>query len=1628
MSPGNLFADFTVLVVVVLAVAAPPVSGQRSVYPSANLSTLWVNNKVLDTVTYDDGSTVRAIVLRSPQTFSDPSFAAGFFCTPPCQEFIFAVFILTATHAQNPLPVTTMAQVVWCANRANPVGENATLELTGDGDLVLREKANGRLIWSSGTSGQSVRRMEITEQGNLVLFDQRNMTVWQSFDHPTDALVPGQSLLQGKMLRANASPTNWTEGNPDDIIPLPEAKSTQYIRLESDGHMKLYEWFTEGKWTMVLDVTKQLLLDDCAFPTVCGGYGICTGGQCSCLIQSNSSSRYFQPIDYRRQSLGCAPVTPISCQEMKNHQLLTLTDVSYFDMGQIIMNAKNRDDCKQACLKNCSCRAVAFRYGQNDSNGECQSVTEVFSLQSIQPEKVNYNSSAYLKINPSSDPTQKKLKTILGATLAATITLVMVVIIAIYTSAKKLGEGGFGSVFEGKIDEERVAVKRLEGASQGKKEFMAEVETIGSIEHINLVRLIGFCAEKSHRLLVYEYMPRGSLDRWIYYHHNNAPLDWCTRCRIILDIAKGLCYLHEECRRKIAHLDIKPQNILLGENFNAKLADFGLSKLIDRDQSNVMTVMRGTPGYLAPEWLTSPITEKVDIYSFGVVLMEIISGRKNIDISLPKESVQLINLLREKAQNNQLIDMIDKHGNDMVSHKEEVIQMMKLAIWCLQNDSSRRPSMSTVVKVLEGAMSVENCLDYGFFNASSITHPHVLLHLLRQYYLVQDERRARRRVVDHFGVRQPSAGNGEAVFSVTTSAHRRLCNSSTMRLANRPNPFCFGVMVAAVVAVVLAAAAPSVSGQRSDYPMANLSTRWVNNAAVLPHSVTYSDGSAVRAIVLRSPKALYGPSFAAGFFCTPPCQAFLFAVFIVYTNSGAGITSVVNGMAQVIWSANRASPVGENATLELTGEGDLVLREANGRLVWSSGTSGRSVAGMEITENGSLVLFDQRNGTVWQSFDHPTDALVPGQSLQQGMRLTANTSTTNWTESKLYMTVLPDGLYGYVESTPPQLYYKPQVRINKSGQNLTRVTFTNGSLSIFVPSTQPGNTDNSIALPSAKSTQYIRLESDGHLRLYEWSGTESKWTMVSDVIKIFPDDCTFPTVCGEYGICTSGGGQCICPVENNSSTSYFHPVDERKANLGCAPVTPISCQEMKNHKFLTLTDVSYFDESQIIVNAKNKDDCKQACLKNCSCRAVAFRYGQNDSDGQCQSVTEVFSLQSIQPETVHYNSSAYLKVQITPSASDPTQNKKKTILAATLAAITTLVLVVIVAIYVRRRRKYQELDEELDFDILPGMPTRFSFEKLRECTDDFSKKLGEGGFGSVFEGKIGEESVAVKRLEGARQGKKEFLAEVETIGSIEHINLVRLIGFCAEKSNRLLVYEYMPRGSLDRWIYYRHNNAPLDWCTRCKIIMDIAKGLCYLHEECRRKIAHLDIKPQNILLDENFNAKLADFGLSKLIDRDQSKVVTVMRGTPGYLAPEWLTSQITEKVDIYSFGVVLMEIVSGRKNIDISQPEESVQLINLLREKAQNDQLLDMIDKHSNDMVSHQEEVIQMMKLAMWCLQNDSSRRPSMLMVVKVLEGAMSVENCLDYSFFNANSVISAQGNPSTYSAPPQASILSGPR
>ncbi|XP_055823314.1 G-type lectin S-receptor-like serine/threonine-protein kinase SD2-5 [Solanum dulcamara] len=311
----------------------------------------------------------------------------------------------------------------------------------------------------------------------------------------------------------------------------------------------------------------------------------------------------------------------------------------------------------------------------------------------------------------------------------------------------------------------------------------------------------------------------------------------------------------------------------------------------------------------------------------------------------------------------------------------------------------------------------------------------------------------------------------------------------------------------------------------------------------------------------------------------------------------------------------------------------------------------------------------------------------------------------------------------------------------------------------------------------------------------------------------------------------------------------------------------------------------------------------------------------------------------------------------------------------------------------------------------------------------YHRKLGEGGFGSVYEGTLSNGTkIAVKHLDGLGHMMESFLTEAKIVGGIHHVNLVKLIGFCAENSQRLLIYEHMVNGSLDRWIYQKNQENGLTWHARRRIITDIAKGLAYLHDECSQKIIHLDIKPQNILLDQGFNAKISDFWLSKLIEKDKSKVVTRMRGTPGYLAPEWLRSVITEKVDVYAFGIVLLEVLCGRKNLDLSQADEDVHLLSVFEIKVEQQQLMDIVDKNNEDMQIHKEAVTEMMSIAAWCLQGDFTKRPSMSLVVKALEGFVSVETNLDYDFTSLPEVAADNQQREDTISLMLPSIISGPR
>ncbi|TYH50602.1 hypothetical protein ES332_D10G217600v1 [Gossypium tomentosum] len=360
--------------------------------------------------------------------------------------------------------------------------------------------------------------------------------------------------------------------------------------------------------------------------------------------------------------------------------------------------------------------------------------------------------------------------------------------------------------------------------------------------------------------------------------------------------------------------------------------------------------------------------------------------------------------------------------------------------------------------------------------------------------------------------------------------------------------------------------------------------------------------------------------------------------------------------------------------------------------------------------------------------------------------------------------------------------------------------------------------------------------------------------------------------------------------------------------------------------------------------------------------------------------------------------------------------------------IVLCAFLLVVAIFFFRRFKngFQLVEEDNYLDNMLKMPTRFSYKDLKNITKNFSNKLGEGGFGSVCQGTLPTGSeVAVKHLFYVGPINKSFISEVQTIGNLNHFNLVSVVGFCAEKFNRFIVYEFMVNGSLDQWIFKTNQQLALGWQVRKKIILDIAKGLAYLHEDCNQKIIHLDIKPQNILLDVNFNAKISDFGLSKLIERDQSQVITRMRGTPGYMAPEWLSSVITEKVDVYSFGIVVLEILCGRQNIDESQLDENRHLLELFRRYQEEGKLLDLVDECNGDMHSNATEVMEMMKVVASCLQTEHANRPSMSSLVKLFEGSVDVVINMDEDSQNELTLeVEVESLASTVAD----SVLSGPR
>ncbi|KAA8540024.1 hypothetical protein F0562_026716 [Nyssa sinensis] len=286
-------------------------------------------------------------------------------------------------------------------------------------------------------------------------------------------------------------------------------------------------------------------------------------------------------------------------------------------------------------------------------------------------------------------------------------------------------------------------------------------------------------------------------------------------------------------------------------------------------------------------------------------------------------------------------------------------------------------------------------------------------------------------------------------------------------------------------------------------------------------------------------------------------------------------------------------------------------------------------------------------------------------------------------------------------------------------------------------------------------------------------------------------------------------------------------------------------------------------------------------------------------------------------------------------------------------------------------------------------PIRYSYAEIKAMTKGFGDKLGQGGYGSVFKGKVRSgHLVAIKVLGMSKANGQDFISEVATIGRIHHVNVVRLVGFCAQGSKRALVYDFMPNGSLDKFIFSGGENLRLSWERMYEIALGAARGIEYLHRGCDMQILHFDIKPHNVLLDENFIPKISDFGLAKLYPTDDSIVsLTAARGTLGYIAPELIYKNIggiSYKADVYSFGMLLMEMVGKRKNVD-AVAEHSSQIYFP-------SWIYDHIDRGGDMQLGEATEeekriVRKMIIVALWCIQMNPVDRPSMSEVLQMLEG-----------------------------------------
>ncbi|KAJ8770848.1 hypothetical protein K2173_021763 [Erythroxylum novogranatense] len=715
----------------------------------------------------------------------------------------------------------------------------------------------------------------------------------------------------------------------------------------------------------------------------------------------------------------------------------------------------------------------------------------------------------------------------------------------------------------------------------------------------------------------------------------------------------------------------------------------------------------------------------------------------------------------------------------------------------------------------------------------------------------------------------------------------------------------------------------------------------------------------------------------------------------------------------IIWYA-KGVLAPKQSTVQLTSSQGLVLNDDRGNQIWASLSNSVGVASGSMGDSGNFVLQDSSSDILWESFKDPSDTLLPEQVLNRGMILSSRQSETNFSKGRFQLQLQEDGNLVLATINLPltianQPYYASgtygESNISSPGYQL--VFNSSGYLYVLRENNQTVMLTQTMTASSTNFYHRVSLNFDGVFTQYYYPKTsagDQNWTALwsqPDDICISNRVTTGSGTCGYNSICTLQADKrpsCHCP-------DGYSLLDPNDSYGDCKPNHTQICGEDEGvpvenlYDLEELTNIDWPEADYALLRPFSEKQCRQACLHDCMCAVAIFRSGD-----MCWKKKLPMSNGRVDTNN---NGKALIKVRIgnvnprKPYMPDPVKtvkNKDDQILIGRLllgcsAFVNFLLLSAICLgfffIYRRKRTIARYQDNIVDTNL-----RYFTYNELLEATDGFKEELGRGAFGVVYKGALRIGSgvlVAVKKLHHVMQedGLKEFKTEVNVIGQTHHKNLVRLLGFCDEGEQHLLVYECLSNGSLSSFLFGEMRPS---WSKRIPIVFGIARGLLYLHEECSTQIIHCDIKPQNILLDDYYNARISDFGLAKLLVLNQSQTLTAIRGTKGYVAPEWFRSMpVTVKVDVYSFGVLLLEIICCRRSVERTESIAEKAILTDWAYDCYCEGSLDALVEYEPEALEDRARLKRFVMVAIWCIQEDPSLRPSMWQVIRMLEGVCEV-------------------------------------